>query len=126
MKSLQSNRWKAVMFLVSIAAFVFAPVPLCPMRGLLHLPCPGCGGTRAVMMALRGDVGGSLRMHPLAVPGALLTIVSMLLIARSISQGTPTKQLPTPLRHAWTVLVTFLIALWLARFAGMFGGPAPI
>ena len=39
---------------------------LCPSRALLALPCPGCGMTRALAALLRGDVAGTLRLHPWA------------------------------------------------------------
>ena len=123
----QAPRWgRAVVFLVAVAAFVFAPVSLCPLRLLLRVPCPGCGGTRAVLLALAGHFGASMRMHPLAIVGALLMVPSLLFITRAIAHdrlGTP---LPRALSRVWTIYFAALIVVWLARFAGAFGGPAPI
>src|SRR5580704_9957089 len=40
----------------------------CPVATVFHRPCPGCGMTRALKLLADGDIGASLRMHPLAVP----------------------------------------------------------
>jgi len=115
----------------ALGILVFAPVPICPTRNWLHVPCPGCGATRALLLALKGDLHGSLHMHPLAIPAALLLVPTLLVIARDMMPETTAgaeqpKPLPRPLRRAWTNFVALLFALWIARFFGAFGGPAPI
>lgn len=40
--------------------------PLCPLRALTGWWCPLCGGTRAVHLALRGDLAASLSANALA------------------------------------------------------------
>lgn len=37
----------------------------CLFRRITGLYCPGCGGTRAVLYLLRGNIGRSLWYHPL-------------------------------------------------------------
>lgn len=44
------------------ASFTF-----CPLRRLLDLPCPFCGGTRAAASLLRGDFAAALAFNPLLV-----------------------------------------------------------
>ena len=39
----------------------------CPFRTLTGLPCPICGITRSVLLALRGDISASFRTHPLGL-----------------------------------------------------------
>ncbi|HET7718331.1 MAG TPA: DUF2752 domain-containing protein [Acidimicrobiales bacterium] len=46
----------------------------CPFHELTGLLCPLCGGTRAVLRLLDGDIVGSLGFHPLAVPLALVVV----------------------------------------------------
>lgn len=52
---------------------------VCPTRWLAGVPCPLCGGTRAVMGLLRGDVASAFRLNPLAslfvFAGALWTVL---------------------------------------------------
>jgi hypothetical protein len=47
----------------------------CPMRAVLHIPCPSCGSTRALSALSRGDVLSALRFNPLmtmAIPAGLV------------------------------------------------------
>lgn len=39
----------------------------CGMKALWGIPCPGCGGTRAVLCLLKGQIGKSLYYHAFAV-----------------------------------------------------------
>jgi len=120
-------RWgRAVLLVASFLFIVFSPVPLCPTRNSLHIPCPGCGATRAIFMALQGDLHGAIHMHPLAIPAALLMIPTAILTLRGILVTGMAPPLPRWLKLVWYGFVGALIALWLARFAGMFGGPVPI
>jgi len=111
---------------VSFALVVFAPVPICPTRTWLHVPCPGCGATRAIFMALHGDLHGAMHMHPLAIPAAVLIAPTAFIVLRGIIKHDLPPPLPRWLRLTWYAFVGALIALWVARFAGMFGGPVPI
>jgi hypothetical protein len=120
-------RWgRALLLVFSLALLVFAPVPICPTRNWLHIPCPGCGATRAILMALRGDLHGAMHIHPLAIVAAVLMIPTGFIALRGIVQTGLPPPLPRWLRLTWYAFVGALFALWLARFAGYFGGPAPI
>ncbi len=46
-------------------------LPECQLRALTGLYCPGCGGTHAVMLLLRGHVIASFLAHPF-VPYAVI------------------------------------------------------
>ncbi len=96
------------------------------------MPCPGCGITRATLALLHGDLHAALRFHPLVLVLAPLMAV---IAGRSLVEyvrGTP----PTPPERAWWAgrtarwlagaLFALLIGVWLARFAGYFGGPVPV
>lgn len=37
----------------------------CLYKTFLHIPCPGCGMTRAWLSLLRGDIAGAFAFHPL-------------------------------------------------------------
>ncbi|MCJ7581935.1 MAG: DUF2752 domain-containing protein, partial [Candidatus Aminicenantes bacterium] len=47
---------------------------ICIFQNLTGLPCPGCGMTRSITSAVRGDIAGSLRHHRLG----LLTMIYIL------------------------------------------------
>jgi len=119
------NRERKVLLVIAVAAFVAARLrlPICPFAYLTGLPCPGCGLSRAAFALFRGDVRGALAMHPLvfvALPGALV----LALHATSHGRASALRE------HAMTALsatlLVLLIAVWLARFAGAFGGPVRV
>jgi hypothetical protein len=87
--------------------------------------------TRAVWLLLRGDVAGSLRMHPLAVPvmAAGLGIAAASLWA-TWSLGSPVRLTRTRLGRAAIAIAIVVyaaaFALWTLRWVGWFGGPVPV
>jgi hypothetical protein len=73
--AVKSARW---VFLAMAVYAVFATVFLgsaCLLYSTTGIPCPGCGGTRAALQLLRGDVLGSLSYHPLLLPAAAALLV---------------------------------------------------
>lgn len=104
--------------------------PLCPMASTLGIPCPGCGLTRATFALLRGDVQTALHFHPLVwllaplfaffVGGALLEL------ARGPSRGSPLRWRGPAVNVAAALVLSLTVGVWIARFAGYFGGPAPV
>jgi hypothetical protein len=131
------NRLLRVAFMTACAgAFALAvhsDFPLCPMAGSFGIPCPGCGLTRATLALLDGDVRGALHLHPLVL---LLTplVISVAGVAGWNLLRAPSLQ---PRRHGLfsngrtmtalaTVLLVLTLGVWLARFAGFFGGPVPV
>lgn len=51
-----------------VAASLILP---CMVNSLLGIYCPGCGGTRAVVSLLHGDILSSLRYHPFVLYTAI-------------------------------------------------------
>jgi hypothetical protein len=103
----------------------------CPVATFLHEPCPGCGMTRAIRLLLRGDVAGSLRMHPLAVP---VLLVGVMIATASVwstgSMGSPVRAMQSRVSRValWVAVAVYAatIALWALRWAGWFGGPVSV
>jgi hypothetical protein len=87
--------------------------------------------TRAVKLALHGEIGASLHMHALAVPILLstLAVVSMSVL-ETLRKGTPEGLWYA--RPGRALVVAFLatqagaVVLWALRLAGLFGGPVPV
>jgi hypothetical protein len=116
----------------AFALIVLLRLPFCPMAGILGVPCPGCGLTRATLALLRGDLRGALHLHPLVLVLAPIFIWATTSAALSYVRGPhPSANLkPWLASRLATVLAFTLLAatlgVWGARFGGYFGGPAPV
>ena len=45
-----------------------SPVPLCLVKALTGLDCPGCGMTRAFLFISHGHFADAMAMHPASIP----------------------------------------------------------
>lgn len=95
------------------------------------MPCPGCGLTRAALALLHGDLAAALRFHPLAPLLVPLFAFAMAKVLVDYVRAEP----PRPAATWWTsraatlvasALLVIVLGVWLARFAGYFGGPVPV
>ena len=97
----------------------------CPVLLIAGVPCPTCGISRACRLALNGNFAAATHMHPLvwlAVPvTALFVGVELAGYARTGAWGS-SRRIPYS-NVLMLVTASLLFALWIARFAGMFGGP---
>jgi hypothetical protein len=114
----------------SAAPWLVAP-PRCPIALVFHVPCPGCGMTRALRLLADGNLHASLRMHPLALPVlvALATLVTATVWA-TMQAGSPVRMHRTRFGRAALGLAAIVygaaLMVWVARWFGWFGGPVPI
>ena len=70
----------------------------CPLRTLTGIPCPTCGGTRAIVAAARGDWIAALRFNPmLGIAGIALVLGVPLLAGMAVGEWR---------RPAWDRLAT--------------------
>ena len=106
-------------------------LPFCPMAGVLGIPCPGCGLTRASLALARGDFTFALTLHPLVFVLAPLFAAAVLSSAWNYVRG-PMVRRPHPwlASRAATALASVLLlttlGVWGARFRGYLGGPVPV
>ncbi|MBX3223152.1 MAG: DUF2752 domain-containing protein [Labilithrix sp.] len=116
--------------MIAVLPFVLGAAQ-CPTARLFHVPCPGCGMTRAFRLLAAGAIGPSLTMHALAVPTALCqAALAFATIVATVRFGAPWSLL----RARWGRVVVGLVAAvlvadvayWIARAAGAFGGPVPV
>ncbi len=121
-----------VTFVWAIAALPFVTgVVQCPSARLLHVPCPGCGMTRALHLLVEGQVGASLSMHALAVPTLVSqAIFAVATIASTLKYGVPWLVVRPRWGRAAIAFVAIVMILdilfWIARALGAFGGPVPV
>jgi hypothetical protein len=110
-------------FLGLLAFLSLSSIPLCPFASLTGLPCPGCGFMRATVALLGGDVTSAIRFQPLVlVTLPLLGVWAFRLIRNQPNEGRSSRWL---MRASVALLIAFF-GLWLARFAGAFGGPVSV
>jgi hypothetical protein len=98
----------------------------CPVRTLLHVPCPTCGMTSAFRAMLHVDFVGATRTHPLAlvVVPFVIVLVAMELGGYVVTSRFGTWTNKSAVRIAGIAMCAALFLVWLARFFGAFGGPA--
>ena len=115
-----------------LTLILLSQLPFCPMAGVLGIPCPGCGLTRATLALLRGDVRGAFRLHPLVFVLTPLFVWSVSAAALGYVRGprAPSKpKLWFSSRAATLLASTLLVAtlgVWGVRFFGYLGGPVPV
>lgn len=84
---------------------------LCLFKRITGVPCPTCGGTRAVLRAAEGDLPGALLCNPLVVCGLVILSALMalrLIGGRTVSLGLTARQQ----RIAWLLLAGLLLLNW--------------
>ena len=75
----------ALLALAQVSSQFEMPVPLCPLKHITGIPCPTCGGTRAMRALLgHGAIFTALRFNPL-VTLAAFTAIPLLLYAAAVS-----------------------------------------
>jgi hypothetical protein len=87
--------------------------------------------TRAALFLMRGDLASSFRMHPLALPNALVSVAFMgATVWVTARHGSPEAMWRDRLGRI--AILAFLgvegavLALWAARMLGVFGGPVRV
>ena len=115
-----------------LTLILLSQLPFCPMAGVLGIPCPGCGLTRATLALLRGDVRGAFRLHPLVFVLTPLFVWSVSAAALGYVRGPHAHSKPKlwfSSRAATLLASTLLVAtlgVWGVRFFGYLGGPVPV
>jgi hypothetical protein len=110
-------------------ALLAAPVKLCLVAAVLHVPCPGCGLTRAAFAMASGDFTRAFALHPLSlvlVPAlGWIGSVHALRYVRTGRAWTDARSSPWS-EGLLAALALLVVAVWIARLFGFFGGPVSI
>lgn len=127
------RRWSIALLLVSpVVLAILNEFPLCPSAGMLGLPCPGCGLTRATLLLVQGEFSRALALHPLVIPLAPMYFAALGFFGVELIRGPNHATPSTPwLTGRWVsifggVVLAATVALWVLRFFGYFGGPVPV
>jgi hypothetical protein len=121
-----ARAFRVLLVLSPLALAELLRVPVCPTAAFAHVPCPGCGLTRAAKALLHGDVDGAIAMNPLA-PLVVPLLLGALAYAtyRYVVHG----RVEADRWGAGPLLVAVmvgLVAVWCARWLAFFGGPVPV
>ena len=120
----------AVWPLAVIGLLFLVDFPICPSRGLLGVPCPGCGLTRATFALLQGDLHGMLHYHPLAPVLSPLFAFALLrtsAVSAGLIESNKLDLFAKVPNWIWGTFLAAMLGLFLARVAGLLGGlPDPI
>ena len=76
----------AVLFFLILHHFTGA---ICLFNAICGIPCPGCGLTRAAVLALQGRFAESFAMHPLLFPA--LAVLAFMMIHSIILKKKPSR-----------------------------------
>lgn len=106
-----------------------SPVKLCLVAALLHVPCPGCGLTRAAFAMARGDLARAFSFHPLSI--VIVPIVLCVAGAQALDYVRTGSAWSHGRRGEWTeglfaAIAVLLVLVWIARLCGAFGGPVAV
>ena len=88
-------------------------ISLCLIHDVLHLYCPGCGGTRAIVALLRGQWLHSLRCNPLSAYLVVGFIVFDVRTAIAIAQRK--EQLPRLRAPYFWITLAIAVTLCITR-----------
>lgn len=84
---------------------------LCPFRLVTGLPCPFCGMTRSLLALGQGDLGASVRLHPLGPLLLVLAVLGLWRFGRAAARKVPV-HLP---RGALGIGAAVLAIAWLVQ-----------
>jgi len=112
-----------------LALFPLFRLPLCPFAAFTGHPCPGCGLTRATLALAEGHLHDAITIHPLS---PLVSPLAAGCIGYAVLVYVRTGKWPSLAGKgrialaAGIVLWMVVVAVWIARFFGAFGGPVPV
>jgi Protein of unknown function (DUF2752) len=102
-----------VLALGQVSASLEVPIPLCPLKHITGIPCPTCGGTRALRALGHGAFLAALRWNPLVTLTALALLPFLVYAALVTVLGWPrVRVLFAPADQRW-----LRIAAWVAILA---------
>lgn len=88
MKLVDLMNWMGLVGFTNWMGFVFDGQGLpCLFHLFTGFYCPGCGGTRAILLLLKGDVAGSIKYHPFVLYAVLVLAAELVIFLRSAAKN---------------------------------------
>lgn len=95
----------------------FGSLLTCSFRSLTGIPCPGCGGTRAVYSVFSGHLGQSFRYHPAVIfmIGAYIHFMLLYMYRHRTTASGPVRAI----RIEWYayLLIAVILGQWFVKLA---------
>ncbi|MGH4123432.1 MAG: DUF2752 domain-containing protein [Clostridium sp.] len=91
----------------------FLTTTICFIRGILGIPCPSCGMTRAYKLLFKGDLVGAFHMHPLFFIPIIIVVLFV------------TRKMQIIYKYKYHLLVLFLV-VYVYRMIVLFPNEAPM
>jgi hypothetical protein len=103
----------------------------CPFATMTHMPCPGCGSTRAVIACMHFHFADALRMNPsapiIALSASVLVVEGLWMVIRDgHARDLAVRGAGRWALRALVVATALQFPIWALKFFGLFGGPVPV
>jgi cytochrome bd-type quinol oxidase subunit 2 len=110
---------------ISLTAFFLAVWRItgtgCTFHGVIGIPCPGCGLTRAISFALRGDWQNAFTLHPLFWLAPLVLAAAVLFLIFK-----PEKLSSDRMNLIWITLAILFLSVYIVRMILFFPNQDPM
>ena len=88
---------------------------LCSMRVLFDIPCPGCGGTRAIICLFTGKFASAIYYNAFVVYAVILYLIFF--ITQTLKRLTKGKIIGLKFRNIyWQLALVILVLQYIAKF----------
>ena len=131
-RALRALRAAGVVLGLGAVALLLGSVHVpCGFARMFHMPCPGCGSTRAMLALASGDLHALVRYNPFApFMTALVVLLAVQAVMSVLSTGTLREvgqgRIGTVVSRGMVLVAALEVLVWIARFGGFLGGPVPV
>ena len=116
-----SSLYKLITIEVFILLFIIMSYQLklpifCPFKYITGIPCPGCGGQRALFSILHGDIINAMCINPLSVFVILFAFIAPVWLFVDCYRGTDSLHRVMKSKWSWktiTIVAIIIIANWI-------------
>jgi hypothetical protein len=84
------------------------PLPVCPIKALLGIDCPGCGGLRMIYSLLHGDVWAALRFNAVGLVAVFVLVWSYVAWTYGRVAG---REIRSWQHHRWSAPIVLVVVL---------------
>ena len=114
------DAWWVLLIIVSYSVFAWLFTGTsCVSASITGFPCPACGVSRAFFELLNGNISGSVRYHPLLIPGIIISCVYFTIWLTN-------EKIPRQMDKILIPFIIIIIAVYIIRMVLMFPSDFPM